>query len=778
VPRLDLLEDRTVPSTLTVSNLNAAGPGSLRQAVLDAGSPAYAGADVINFAPSLKGTLAPGGPLTLTGGLTINGPASGKVTIDGGSAGRLFSISPGAAVAISHLTLTGGSADRGGAIYNAGTLALSDDSLSANVAEGAAGGGNAFGGALFNAGGAVSIDRCTFTGNQARGGDGGTGGQVVTMPDGTTVSLLGVAGGGAVWNDGGALTVTRSTFTGNQAAAGDGGNNPTDFGSPAVGGTALGGALGSGNLFAASAPALSLVDCALANNQAVGGDGTLGGPYAFSLNGGGFGGAIEVATGTATIADSKISGNRASGGNNGTVTYTMFGITFSTFGGFGQGAGVDAEADFIGFSAAGSAVTLSLTRSVLSSNVARGGDGTGNGQGGGLNALGADVVLTDCTVRGNQALGGVGGTVFTSGDFSSVEGGGGAFGAGLQSTFGSLTMSGVTVSDNLSRGGAAGSGPSGGYTQGGGAASALQTLHMTNCLLSGNQAVSGDGGSPMEADGGGMMIDDDVASLSGVTFRGNVAQGGTAGPGGDGGFADSGALWVTSDQVDSYTSLQMTGCDFSANQALGGPGGAGGNGGNAYAGAVWIGQGTTATLTDAHFVGNLAQGGQGGSGGSGGDALGGALLNSSGATTTVNGSGFNANAARGGDGGTGGRGGNAQGGAIANLQLYDWFGLPTSLTVVGCTVSGNLAAGGAGVSGGNGQGGGLYLGAQGATTIRSSLVTGNAAAATAGGRGEGGGIYIDPLATACADALTKAHLNGNHTTGAGDDLFGVLGDGP
>src|SRR5262249_15110633 len=152
---------------------------------------------------------------------------------------------------------------------------------------------------LFNASGAVTIDRCTFTGNQAFGGDGGTGGQAITLPDGTTVSLLGVVGGGAVWNDGGALTVTRSTFTGNEAVARDGSGNPTRLGSPAVGGTAFGGALGSGNLFATSVPALSLADSTLTDNQAVGGDDTLGGPYAFGLNGGGFGGAIETVTGTA-----------------------------------------------------------------------------------------------------------------------------------------------------------------------------------------------------------------------------------------------------------------------------------------------------------------------------------------------------------------------------------------------------------------------------------------------------------------------------------------------
>ena len=108
-------------------------------------------------------------------------------------------------------------------------------------------------------------------------------------------------------------------------------------------------------------------------------------------------------------------------------------------------------------------------------------------------------------------------------------------------------------------------------------------------------------------------------------------------------------------------------------------------------------------------------------------------------------------------------------------KFCGWFGLPTSLTVLGCNVSGNLAAGGGGASGGNGEGGGLYLGAQGSTTLENSLVTGNAAAATGGGPGEGGGIFIDPLATACADPLTKDHIDGNHATSAGDDLFGTLG---
>src|SRR5262249_12257417 len=53
--RLEYLEDRSLPSTCTVVNLNDAGAGSLRQAIQDAN--ATAGADVITFAPAAHGTL-------------------------------------------------------------------------------------------------------------------------------------------------------------------------------------------------------------------------------------------------------------------------------------------------------------------------------------------------------------------------------------------------------------------------------------------------------------------------------------------------------------------------------------------------------------------------------------------------------------------------------------------------------------------------------------------------------------------------------------------------
>src|SRR5215475_11844303 len=88
VPRLDVLEDRTVPSTLTVTNLNdtgAAGDGSLRGQIA-----AAAPGDTINFAPGLSGTLGLGSDLGLDRDLTIVGnlDAAGNplVTLNRGGA--------------------------------------------------------------------------------------------------------------------------------------------------------------------------------------------------------------------------------------------------------------------------------------------------------------------------------------------------------------------------------------------------------------------------------------------------------------------------------------------------------------------------------------------------------------------------------------------------------------------------------------------------------------------------------------------------------------------
>src|SRR5262249_59833945 len=116
-------------------NLADGGDGSLRQAVLAACAPASPGADVINLAAGLQGTIALGGvPLSITDHLTIEGPGAELVAVSGEDASRVFEIVAGVAAVLDGLTITRGPAEVGGGIHNAGTLTGSHCTLSANQA--------------------------------------------------------------------------------------------------------------------------------------------------------------------------------------------------------------------------------------------------------------------------------------------------------------------------------------------------------------------------------------------------------------------------------------------------------------------------------------------------------------------------------------------------------------------------------------------------------------------------------------------------------------------
>ena len=97
-PRIRLgvegLEDRTVPSTFLVTNTADSGPGSLRQAILDAN--AQAGADVIQFAPSFSSgpqtiTLT-SGELRITDAVDIQGPGAALLSVSGNNSSRVFDV--------------------------------------------------------------------------------------------------------------------------------------------------------------------------------------------------------------------------------------------------------------------------------------------------------------------------------------------------------------------------------------------------------------------------------------------------------------------------------------------------------------------------------------------------------------------------------------------------------------------------------------------------------------------------------------------------------------
>jgi hypothetical protein len=413
--RVEHLEDRTVPSTFTVHNLTDGGPGSLRAAVMAANT--NPGADVIAFAPGLRGTVGlTGGELGITDDLEIDGPGANKLAVSGSDAGRVFRIGSGAAVSIDGLTVTHGRAvGQGGGIFNAGTLTVSHAVLSDNTAVGIPGASlgavvDAFGGGIFNTG-ALTVRHTSFVHNQSVGADGtpgsigssALGGAIMsagpaTAPATATVShstfldnraVGGAAGagasragiGGAIMNAVGAFTVSRSVFHNNQAVGG------LDNGVPGGFGAGSGGAIA--NVARVGDAILSVSHCTLTNNRAVGGAAGAG-PAGQDGRGGAianfiFGGLAPPVTVTATarIDHCTLLGNWAVGGAGAT-------------GGNGQGGGV---ANLNGG-------VLTVSDSLIALNRAAGGAGDtgngGNGQGGGLFNGGPSPVGTPgVTLRGS-----------------------------------------------------------------------------------------------------------------------------------------------------------------------------------------------------------------------------------------------------------------------------------------------------------------------------------------------------------------------------------------
>jgi hypothetical protein len=167
VPRLLVLEDRTLPSTFTVLNNADSGGDSLRTAIADAQN-----GDLIVFDQSLQGqtiTLT-SGQLVITKSLDIEGLGAHQLAVSGNHQSWVFDISGGVTVTIAGLTITDGRAPRqGGGIENVGsTLTIANDVFSNNQALNAA--GPATGGAIDSTLGAtLTVTHCLFLHNQAMG---------------------------------------------------------------------------------------------------------------------------------------------------------------------------------------------------------------------------------------------------------------------------------------------------------------------------------------------------------------------------------------------------------------------------------------------------------------------------------------------------------------------------------------------------------------------------------------------------------------------------------
>ena len=275
-------------TTFTVMNTADSGPGSLRQAIINANT--NTGADAINFQAGLTGTitLTSGQLPAITENLTIIGPGALVITVSGNHASGIFEIASGVIVTISDLTISNAFHFAGGGILNnGGTLSVSNSTLSDSSSS--AGGGIANLG-----GGSVTVINSTFSGNTASGGGIFNQGGMVTITN-STISNNSAAGGGGVFNQGGTVTITDSTISNNSAT---------------VGGFAMGGAIfiDSGTV--------NIANSTLSGNLAING-----------------GGGIRVTGGTVNIKNSIVA--NSTGGDCSVADpgiLNALGVNFSTDG--------------------------------------------------------------------------------------------------------------------------------------------------------------------------------------------------------------------------------------------------------------------------------------------------------------------------------------------------------------------------------------------------------------------------------------------------------------
>jgi CSLREA domain-containing protein len=374
---LILAATSSLAQTVTVTNTNDAGAGSLRDAIASAAAGSTinfnipttdsgynAGTGVYTIALSTVGdnTFGPSA-LLVNKALAIDGGAS-RITISRNASAqparlRLFYVTSAGNLTLRNLTLSDGRAQGGFTSWGGGAAGL--------------------GGAIVNAG-TLTIDRCTLNGNKATGGG-----------------------------------IGAATFTTGGGGLGGDGLNSGAGGSPNGGAAAGGGASGNAGGFGGGGSGGGGVNA--------GGNATNGGAGGFG-GGGGFGNA----NGSFFPPTPGNGGFGGGGGSTSTAFSQSFAARFGA-GGFGGGQGntngVGGGGGGAGMGGAifnyGGAVTI--TTSTLSGNEARGGAGAeccnrpvnGSGFGGAIFNLNGTVTTTFVTIGGNIAPQG-GGAIFSLGD--------------------------------------------------------------------------------------------------------------------------------------------------------------------------------------------------------------------------------------------------------------------------------------------------------------------------------------------------------------------------
>jgi hypothetical protein len=607
-PRLETLENRSMLTTFWVDNLDDSGPGSLREAVLEAN--AVAGGDDIRF--GVSGTIAlASGQMLITDDLTIDG--HGRITISGNHMSRVFQI------------VDADTTDADTIDVEMTRLSIVDGFASGMTPIDAAGGG------IQNIGGHLTLSHVTMTGNQAFA-------SVESLASGG----MGVATAGAVDSFmGGSLVISHSRFVGNAAT----------------------GAILSAGGAILSEGSLTIKHSDLTDNWATT---LLGSGPSNPLQGAAAGGAISVGSGSdVSVSHSHFAGNVARGGNG----FVMPGFADGDGGDGSSGAIFASPVSLI---VPPAPVTLSVEHSTFTNNLAIAGDGVSGGAGGeatggAIDAAALEVlppgatepIIFAVTARvahskflNNAVIGGAGGD---GADGQAGGAGGLAWGGAYANTGGTLTVEHTAFHGNSAAGGSGGAGGpganggSGGVAHGGAVASSNNTLlapgarpttSIRHSLFSHNAVQGGAGGAGgTGADGGdgadafGGALDHQIGTM---TLRGSLlisnwatgGRGGSASAGGMGGNGGNGLGGGFSNDLGGRSSISST--LVIGNRAQGGDGAAGdqgGGGGDGQGGGVWNGVDSALEFTRSWIVGNRAKRGAAGAGGSPGTGVGGGIYN-------------------------------------------------------------------------------------------------------------------------------------------------------
>ena len=271
-PRLEVLEGRDVPSTFyaaTASDLIAD---------INAANKAGGANTIVLTAPTTSSYAVSGLHVANKDILTIVGNGD---TLDANYWGRLFDVASGASLTLQNMALENGYAygsgagAEGGAIYNQGTLVLSEVGVYGNAAVGASGG--------------------TITQKNTRKNE--------TPPAGQD------AAGGAIWSNGSLTVENQTVIRGNSAMGGAGGYNYTtqQYG---PGGNAFGAGIyiagGTANITGSSIGNFYPLGFYGIGNTAQAGDGFLPGSA--------YGGGVYVAAGTVTLSNDTMEADQALAG--------------------------------------------------------------------------------------------------------------------------------------------------------------------------------------------------------------------------------------------------------------------------------------------------------------------------------------------------------------------------------------------------------------------------------------------------------------------------------